>query len=543
MKRILIGAVLPIVLVTTGIALVILLQAKQPAEKALPGYNPSELIAYLPLAEVSPVRSLGDEPLNLSVHGTVEPFRELQLAAEVAGKIIEKDPDVRSGNNLKKGQILYRIDPRDYELEVERLNRRLDQEHAMLAELEQDILNSQKLLEVAKEELELATASVTRLQNLKSNFSSAEELDQAKRNRLASMNQEVNLQNQIRSFETRKTRLESAAKLAETELSKAKLNLERTVIRSPVNGRVVREQVEADSYVQKGAMLLVIEDTDKIEVACNLRMDQLSWLIKRPEISSDELVNAMQGDRYELPPTPVDVCFEIAGRAGESLIWNGVLDRFDGNGLDPQSRTVPIRIRVDEPTEYRRCDGAPVGNLGPNTLVRGMFVNAVIKAKPTTQLLLIPKLAIKPAFEADGSNLNVVWKFSDSEANDAWEESEMAAQVRLADPDYKSQPDTPSERAKNDTRKPILNLKEWQTGHLEIVEGVRLVVPYWNNKEDEDYWVCEVPLSELGPGDQVITNPLPGVKADGKDAIRYKREDSTSTDQGLAGTTKENGQS
>ena len=541
MKRILIGAILPIILVVTGIGLVVLLQPQQPAEKALPGYNAAELIAYLPLAQVAQVRALGEEPLNLSVHGTVEPFRELQLASEVSGRIVEKHPSVQSGNNVKKGQVLYRIDPRDYELEVERLTRRLDQEDAMLPELDQDIENSRKLLEVAQQELELATASVGRLENLKSNFSSAEELDQAKRNRLASMNQEVNLQNQIRSFQTKKNRLESAAKLAETELSKAKLNLERTVIRAPVDGRVVREQVEADSYVQKGNLLLVLEDTEKIEVACSMRMDQLSWLLEQPEISSDELVNAMQGSRYELPPTPVDVCFEIAGRAGESLIWNGVLDRFDGNGLDPQSRTVPIRIRVDEPTEYRSCNGEPVGSLGPNTLVRGMFVNAVIKARPTTQLMLIPKLAIKPAFEANGSNLNVVWKFASAKDNDAWQESEMAEQSKAAQVEGQKSDD--AERSKNDTRKPILDIAEWQTGHLQIVKDVRLVVPYWDDSDGVEYWVCEVPLNELGPGDFVITNPLPGVKADGSDAIRFKKETTTGQDQGLAGTTKENGQS
>ena len=71
------------------------------------------------------------------------------------------------------------------------------------------------------------------------------------------------MQNQLRTFESRGTRLELAARLAETELEQAALDLERTVVRAPVDGRIVSEQVEQDSYVQRGTQLLVVEDTEK----------------------------------------------------------------------------------------------------------------------------------------------------------------------------------------------------------------------------------------------------------------------------------------
>lgn len=538
MRRIAIGAVLPLCLVATGLAVAIFLRADPPAEKALPEFTAAALIPYLPLAEVEMVKSLGDESLNLSVSGTVEPFREIQLAAEAAGRIVEKDPVIRSGNHVKKGQILYRIDPRDYELEIERLTRRLEQERAALKELEQDVVNSRALLVVAEKELALADASVNRLEQLSANFSSQEELDQAKRTRLTSMNQKVNLENQIRSFNSRVARLEAAAKLAETELSKANLNLDRTLIRSPVDGRIVQEDVEVDSYVQRGTRLVIIEDTSKIEVACNVRMDRLSWLLDKPTISTDQLVNAFQSDSYSLPPTPVDVCFQVAGRESESLIWQGVLDRFDGNGLDPQSRTVPLRIRVDKPTEFTNCDGTPVSTPGPTTLVRGMFVNVVIKSQPSTKLMLIPKLGIKPAFDAENSSASIVWKFSPSDS--AWQETEIATKVNPDSEGYTPQEKVPGSELATDTRKAKVNVDEWQTGHLEIVENVRMVAPYWNNK-DIEYWVCEVPLNKLAPNDWVIVNPLPGIKADGTDPVRFNKKqpsETTNVADGVADSSK-----
>ena len=398
----------PVILVAAGLGVWIGLPSPAPPKNELPPNTPAALMRFLPRAEVAMVRALVEESetLDMEVSGTIEPYRELQIAAEVAGRIVDKDPNLRSGNYVREGQVLYRIDPRDYELEVESLTRRRDQELAAIRELQQDIENAEALLEVAEQEQVLAAAEVERMERLGVGFSSAAELDSAKRSRLASMNQVVTLRNQVRTFETRRSRVELSARLAETELEKAQLNLSRTTIRAPVNGRIAIEQVEKDSYVQRGTQLLVIEDVEKMEVACSIRMDQLLWILDQPQISSDQLVNAAQVSRYELPPTSVDVVFRVAGREGTSYRWSGVLDRFDGIGLDPQSRMVPLRVRVDDPTRLIDEHGDEVKLKGPPILARGMFVDVVIKAKPASKLILVPKLGIKPA-----STANVIWKF------------------------------------------------------------------------------------------------------------------------------------
>ncbi len=55
---------------------------------------------------------------------------------------------------------------------------------------------------------------------------------------------------------------------------------------------------------------------------------------------------------YALPQTPVSILYRIAGREDLVFQWEGHLSRYDGIGLDPQSRTVPCRITVDDPQNF-----------------------------------------------------------------------------------------------------------------------------------------------------------------------------------------------
>ncbi|MFK7737517.1 MAG: efflux RND transporter periplasmic adaptor subunit [Pirellulaceae bacterium] len=528
-KNLIFGVLLPGVLVICGIALAVFLQVPVPkTQRPANPENEAELLEFLTAAEVQVVRPLA-EPLAIEATGTVVPYRELQLAAEVAGRIVEKAPNVRSGNFVAKGQLLYRINPQDYELALERLTRRKLQEEASIKELEQDIENTRDLLEVAKEQFALAEAEVGRFEKMSANFSSAAELDTARQSRLASMNQKVTLQNQLRSQQSRQTRIELAAKLVETEIAQAKLDLGRTEITAPVDGLIVSEQVEVDSFVQRGAQLMVLEDTEKVEVACNIRMEQLSWILEQPGVSTDQLVTATQTPAYDLPEAPVEVGFKIAGRETQTFVWQGVLDRFEGGGIDPQSRTVPIRIQVDNPDQVFSETGEAVTANGHPNLVRGLFVDVKIKTQPATALLLVPKLSIKPA-----TGTSVIWKFQEDRA--ALRTTPQALEAIALYEEAKEAGTVEEVYALEEGEEAVVDdLDSWLVGNLEVVDGVRIVSAYWDN-EDIEYWVCEVPGGMLGPGDKVIVTPLPGIRADGTDGVRVaKASTRAETDDGQQG--------
>jgi multidrug efflux pump subunit AcrA (membrane-fusion protein) len=289
---------------------------------------------------------------------------------------------------------------------------------------------------------------------------------------------------------------------------------------------------------------VTIEDTSKVEVSANLRMDQLYWVLDQQKLSTDALMNAAQAARYELPRNEVKIRYQLSGRESAIYEWNGVLARYEGAGIDPQSRTVPVRIVVDKPHEYL-INGLPAheSNMsGPSSLVRGMFVEAVIQAKPTTPLLLVPKLSVKPA-----TGTNQIWKFV---PDDQMALEQTRAKLRAANNLANEAAQTTDDATTSSLI--VEDPDQWQAGFLTIISGVTIIGPYRprlqqnrstvasesfsvpskvptvtnspvGDNEPIEYWICEVADGNLVAGDKVVVTPLPGIEAEGDEAIRVHK--------------------
>ncbi len=371
--------------------------------KAKPASEPH--VSSDPLVE-SVVVQAHEGGLSFSVDGIVVPFREISLSAEVAGRIAHKDKVCRAGTYVTRGTPLLEIDARDYELEVRRLQGELTQSEVSLQELDVEVENNQALVELAREQLALLHKELERVEALVGRrVVTDSEVDRIKRDELVGMNSVRTLDNQLQLLTTRRRRLESARDLCQTQLEKAQLDLARTKVLAPVDGVIVQEMVEEDSWVQKGAALATLDDTSAVEVRCSLRMDQLMWLWSQREGSESEpTIPTMRGD-YQVPPAPVSVNYELLGKRFE---WDGVLSRFDGIGVDERTRTVPCRVLVSNPREVRvrTLAGEPAPSpIGPPALVRGMYVTLRVQTQANEALLEIPERALRPG--------NKVWEIVD----------------------------------------------------------------------------------------------------------------------------------
>jgi multidrug efflux pump subunit AcrA (membrane-fusion protein) len=339
--------------------------------------------------------------LDIDVDGVVVPFREIDLSAEVSGRIAKRCELCRAGTYVTKGAALIEIDARDYEHEAERLRRELAQAAVSLDELDVEVTNAQSLLKLSKEQLALQRRELERQQSLAGKrIVTDSELDAAKRNELSALNAAMTLSNELQLLGTRRNRLESAQALCQSQLAKAELDLKRTKVAAPIDGVIIREMVEEDSYVQKGTSLVKLEDTSAVEVKCSLRMEDLYWLWCQSPTAPEPGPTR----DYQLPPAPVTIIYELGGRRYQ---WSGVLSRFDGIGVDERTRTVPCRVLVAKPREVVVKDpgqGQP-SPIGPPALVRGMFVTVHVHAQPRMSLFSIPQTAVQPG--------NTVWRVSD----------------------------------------------------------------------------------------------------------------------------------
>lgn len=358
-----------------------------------------------PLVDTAPVVPY-TETLTIAVDGQVVPYLEVSLSAEVPGRVVEKAEVCRAGKFVRTGELLIEIDQSDYLLARKRLTEQHEQAAITLNELDGEVVDTQSLLDLAEEDVELQEADLARYAELSRTRAAAQaEVDQARLSVIQARNNLLTLKKQLNLLKAKRPRLTSAMELIDVELEQAELDLARTRITSPIDGMVVVESVEKNSYVQKGTPLVTIEETSAVEVRCNLRMDELCWIWSQVESRAELEPDSSAQLEYQIPETPVTIIYPLAGK---DYAWDGVLWRYDGIGVDERTRTVPCRVLVNSPRDV--SVRTPVGRTqpsgGPPALVRGMFVNMEIHARPKSDLLKVPEVAVQPG--------NRVWRVRES---------------------------------------------------------------------------------------------------------------------------------
>ncbi|MEZ6093055.1 MAG: HlyD family efflux transporter periplasmic adaptor subunit [Pirellulaceae bacterium] len=323
--------------------------------------------------------------LDLTVSGSVVPFREIKIAAEVGGMITEKKDICRAGNYVEKDTDLLTIDRKSYEIEAQTLQAELTQSEKMIVETVKEIEGLKAQIALANEELELLNEEYDRNQNLKGVVSRSE-LDQSQRSVLSSRSQLTSLKKTLETAEARKLRMDAALELSARRLERANLNLAKTIIRAPAKGVIVKESVQQGEVVAAGTQLLVFEDTQKAEVVCNLSKTDVDWI--RQNSKSVETPNDGIQSAYQLPQLEV----EIYDSRQPEVSWQGILQRIDGIGLDELTKTIPVRIIVDQPV-------VDTPN-GQRALVRGMFVKCRFEIKADdadgkTKYVRFPSTSVK----------------------------------------------------------------------------------------------------------------------------------------------------
>jgi NOL1/NOP2/fmu family ribosome biogenesis protein len=318
--------------------------------------------------------------------GMVVPFRDITMSAEVAGRITEKSAACKAGNFVKAGTKLIEIDRQEYELEVERAEAELKQAKSQAQELRDEIRGGKELLQVARNDEKIQQEELDRLEALSAVVSSAE-VNQARRALLASQNSVLNQTTQLELLETKVDRLQSGIALAESRLKTSKLNRDRATIVAPSDGVIVRELAQQDDFVQRGTPLFEFEDISQAEVKINLRPDDLQKILDSQPVASESADPSVQpgSNPYALPSIAAEIIYAVDG---QTSVWHGVLSRYDGGGLDERTRTVPVRIKVED----RRSNGASGNSV--RSIVRNMPVKVKLKLTSQTRLLQVPGLAV-----------------------------------------------------------------------------------------------------------------------------------------------------
>lgn len=375
-----------------GIAFGLFMLKKQPTQRA--ETKPSVLVS------VEEVQAYSG-PLSLELTGLVVPFREINIISEVTGRVVYKADEFRAGRYVKAGTMLMKVDQTDYDLEIGRLEAELRQTSSSLEELEVEIAGAKELVENATKDFNLQENDFNNRLKNRAAFSQSE-LDQLERGVLAAKNAMITQISRVNLLEQSRNRWASTQAVRRSDLEMAQIRRSRCIITAPADGVIISESVELNGFVQPGATILVFEDTSKAEVRCNLRQDQLDWLWQHAPQAAAQVSDNAGGTEiaYRIPRVPVQIR-HVSG--SEQLEWSGVLDRFDGLGVDDRTKTIPTRISVEQPIT--------LGSRGTRPLVRGMFVKLRIEL-PTEPLRALNRFFV----ELPNRSLlpgNLVWVYRD----------------------------------------------------------------------------------------------------------------------------------
>lgn len=330
--------------------------------------------------------------LQIDVDGTVVPFREMTLTSEVSGRVQRRDAVCQAGRYVRRGTVLLEIDSTDYQLELKQLEQELRQTEAALTEIDVQLENVKFLTKYAADELELQLREVKRLSRLVGDQTVAQsELDRARSGEVVARNASQRLDNERRVLVAKRASTTAAFELVKTRMEQARLNLQRTRIVAPVDGVVVRDLVEEHDFVQRGTPVVQFEDTSAVEVKCNLVPEELAWLTHSSNDLSDPRL------LYEPPHVPAKVVYQ---RGNQQFAWDGVLQRFDGIGVDERTRMAPCRILVSDPGAGRAVTtsddlSATSAETYAPPLMRGMFVRVFIQVPTSVPLAWLPRSAVQ----------------------------------------------------------------------------------------------------------------------------------------------------
>ena len=255
-----------------------------------------------------------DVPLYLDEIGTTAPFETVDVKPQVTGQIISRE--FKDGADVKKGDLLFRIDPRPYE--------------ATLA--------------AAKADAALAQANLKRMMELQAkNVTASQELDTARAN----------------------------AMRTEAAVAAAQLNLDFCSIKAPIDGRAGLRNVDVGNVVSPGGTtpLVTIQGLDPIYTDFTVAEPDLplvrSYLgnpnLKVMTDAEDDKVEARGGELYFI---------DNAVQAGAGTVKVRAVTPNPDRALWP-SQFVRVRLILDVLKDATLVPGGAVqiGQNGPYVFV------------------------------------------------------------------------------------------------------------------------------------------------------------------------------
>ncbi len=332
-------------------------QQKQQQDNTTPQVQQERVIPV----QVAKVKR-GDMKTFLTVSGLVEPRETVRVYAKSVGQV--KELLIKEGDNVQKDDILMRLDDEQIRLQVAQARATLDSAQASLEKVKagarpQEISQSEAAMRQAKINLDSTEENYLRMQKLFSEGAVSEQQhDQAKGQYEIAKAQyqaayesyklvtEGASQQDIRAVEAQLRQAQSALEIAQSQLN-------NTVVRAPISGRITSVSAKTGELVSSAVPLLSILDVSELYVKAG--------------ISEKDIASVQVGQEAEIS---IDAF-------AQEIFYGEVASK--GVMVDPNSKSMEIKIKIVDP----HIDIPP-----------GVFARANILIKSNPDALIIPSTAL-----------------------------------------------------------------------------------------------------------------------------------------------------
>jgi HlyD family secretion protein len=244
-----------------------------------------------------PVSTVTAQPATLSpelqLYGRVESPHHASLSSALSAQVLAVH--VQEGQRVEAGELLLSLDPGEEQLRLQQAEADVQDAQARLAEVETDFGTDQQVLGHMRELYELTSAKAERLKNLNQRQLIATEQMENTLQEVA--RQGIELARQQALVDKHPQRLASARAAVEharAALDNQRLNLERTRILAPFDGRISALQASPGDRVTAGSPLLSLYDTGALQVRAALPSASLPTL--KQALAEGRSITAWVGD-------------------------------------------------------------------------------------------------------------------------------------------------------------------------------------------------------------------------------------------------------
>jgi membrane fusion protein (multidrug efflux system) len=294
------------------------------------------------------------------------------LRPRVAGYIVEEH--VQDNQPVRKGELLLKIDDRDFRAQLARAEGAVAAQHALLANLDAARLQQGAVIEQARAGVFASDAETARARDDETRYrglaakeavslQSAQRADadykQAQANTRKAKAAQLAAERELDVIGSRRRQAEAALEQAQAELELAKLNLGYTEVRAPIDGVIGNRRARGGAYAQAGEQLLSIIPARGLWVDANFKESQVARLRpgQRAEVKADALPGRVLHGRIASLAPATGAQFSVLPPENATGNFTKIVQR------------VPVRILLDD------ADSA-LGSLRP-----GLSVTASVDSR------------------------------------------------------------------------------------------------------------------------------------------------------------------